>query len=109
MTSQKKRLMRMIQTNRPLARRAKRYLVEANNADHDAYVDVLKLIRKAKIYSKKTNATGLQMAFLSACDAAEKTVRPRPNIRPRSDESGRLTQRDRRAWPPRDPIQRTAL
>ena len=63
--------MRMIHTNRTLARRAKRYLVEANDVDHDAYVDVLKLIRKAKIYSKKTNATGLRMAFLSACDAAD--------------------------------------
>ena len=71
MNSQKQWLIQMIHANRTLARRAKRYLVEANGADHDAYVDLLKLIRKAKIYSKNTGAAGLSMAFLSACDAAD--------------------------------------
>ena len=60
-------LLQMVCTNRPLARQARRYIIEKDPGEYPKYLQVLKLIRRAEVFSARTNVTNLRTAFLKAC------------------------------------------
>ena len=64
-------LLQMVCANRALARQARRYIIEKEPAAYSKYLQFLKLIRHAKIFSPKTNVTNLRTAFLKACASAD--------------------------------------
>lgn len=59
-------LLRIIDSDHDLARQTHRYLIERHMKDYPAYVQVLKIIRREKLYSSGTNVTNLRSAFLKA-------------------------------------------
>lgn len=83
-------LLQMVCANRALARQARQYIIEKDAIDYPNYLQVLKLIRHAEIFSARTNVTNLRTAFLKACAAAgiEKTSGSRKNIAPGQRRGG---------------------